>query len=490
MNKLFSGISLFILCILFGSFTNVKAYKIKVEISGLQDTTIILGHYLNKSMYPDDTLWLDKSGKGTFQNFKKLPEGLYVIYLPTSSYFQFIIGEDQEFEITADTSGQVQNIKFKGTLENQIFSDFQLLMMNLSKEAQGIQEQLKTATDEKTKTALREQMKDINDKRLNYINKVNLENPDLFVSTFLKATVDIIVPDPPNDENGGIDSTWQYYYYRYHYFDNFDISDPRLLRTPLYEDKLMNYITKVIPQIPDSIIPEVDKLMDISQSDSSLFRYMLITLFNHFGKSQIMGMDAVQIHIAEKYYVAKAWWSDPKFIEDLKERIKVNKPLLLGQIAPDIQLVQVPDEHFIAAANDTALKRNPYVGNFINLYNLKNRYTVLLFWEADCGHCKTAVPKMHELYNSELKKLDVEVLAISTLFGEEGKIEWIDFVNKHKLYDWINAWNPYDYKFKIIYDVNTTPTIYVLDENKGIVAKRINPEQVVDLIKVLIQEKK
>ena len=67
-----------------------------------------------------------------------------------------------------------------------------------------------------------------------------------------------------------IDSTWQYYYYRNHYFDNFNISDPRLLRTPFYEDKIMTYLTKVVPQIPDSLIPYADYFIEKSQSDSGL----------------------------------------------------------------------------------------------------------------------------------------------------------------------------------------------------------------------------
>ena len=54
--------------------------------------------------------------------------------------------------------------------------------------------------------------------------------PDFLSADFLNATLDMPVPDPPRDEKGNItDSTWQYYYYRKHYFDNFNISDPRLL---------------------------------------------------------------------------------------------------------------------------------------------------------------------------------------------------------------------------------------------------------------------
>ena len=78
---------------------------------------------------------------------------------------------------------------------------------------------------------------------------------------------------------------------------------------------------------------------------------------------------------------------------------------------------------------------------------------------------------------------------MSTLFGEEGKVKWVNFVNEHGLYDWINAWNPYSYDFKLKYDVISTPQIFILDENKQIVAKRIGPEQVEEIIKALMKSK-
>jgi thiol-disulfide isomerase/thioredoxin len=198
-----------------------------------------------------------------------------------------------------------------------------------------------------------------------------------------------------------------------------------------------------------------------------------------------MGMDAVQVHIADKYYIKESWWSDAKFLTDLKERTEKAKPLLIGSIAPDAELMSIPAEHFISARSDTALRRYPHVGTKINLREVPARYLVLLFWEADCGHCKVAVPELYEIYEKSLKNMNVQVLAVSTLFGEEGKMKWVDFVNEHGLYDWINAWNPYSYDFKLRYDVLTTPQIYILDENKKILAKKISPEQVEEIIKAL-----
>jgi len=462
-----------------------QGYEIKATIKGLKDTTIILGHYLNKSMYPDDTARIDKKGTGVFKGDRPLPGGMYLIYLPSTRYFEMILGEDQEFSLETDTVDFIKSLSYKGSEENQVFLAFQRFMIDLRKEADSVQTLIKNSTDETEKKNLIVQAGKINDTRIAYIEKAASDFPNLFVARFLKATLDIVVPDPPRDANGNIiDSTWQYYYFRNHYFDNFDIADPRLLRTPLYEDKVMNYLTKVVPQIPDSLIVESDKLIEKTRSDSNLFRYMLITLFNYFGKSNYMGMDAVQIHIADKYYITDSWWSDPKFIADLKERVEKTKPLLIGKIAPDIELVQVPAEHFIKAQNDTALKKFPHVGTHFRLSQVEAEFLVLVFWEADCGHCKTSIPKLHEIYENSLKSKGIQVLAVSTLFGEDGKVKWTDFINSHHLYSWINAWNPYSYDFKVQYDVLTTPQLFILDKNKKIIAKKISVEQIEELIDV------
>lgn len=480
------------LCIVINLFliANTQGYKLEVKINDLSDTTIILGHYLNKSMYPHDTAWLNKKGVGIFKGEKKLDGGMYIVFLPSTKYFEILIGDNQKFYIETDTVDFIENMIIKGSDENLVFNKFQKYMKSIQVNANDLQKKLKETDNNEEKQSYKDRLKEINENRIAYINKIVEENPGLFVSTFLKATLDIEMPEPPKDNAGNIvDSTWQYYYFRNHYFDNFDISDARLLKTPIYEEKIMNYIKNVIPQIPDSIIPEVDMLLEKSKVDSNLFRYMLITLFNYYGKLNIMGMDAVQIHIADKYYLSDSWWSDPKFIEGLKERVEKQRPLLIGKPAPDIELIHVPSEHFIKAENDTALKRFPHVGKPISLYKTESDFIVLMFWEADCGHCKKIVPKMHEIFQTKLKDKNTKVLSVSTLFGEEGKIKWINFVNKYKLYDWINAWNPYSYDFKVKYDISVTPQIFILDKNKTIVAKKIGPEQTEEIINSLIRQR-
>ena len=479
LKSLTAGILLFA----FQFVSLADGYEIRVKINGIKDTNIILGHHFAGAMYPDDTVKVDKNGIGIFKGKKTLPQGMYIIFLPSKNYFDIIIGENQKYSVENDTSNLFKKIKFSGSKENQIFFEYQYYLNDKRDEIKRLQDERKNAKTETDKEKITDQMKSIDKAVKDYRGKLITENGNLFVAKFIKATTDIEVPDLPKDSKGNvIDSFFQYKYYRNHYFDNMDISDPRLLRTPIYEEKILTYIDKVIPQMPDSIYPVIDMLIAKSRTSPELFRYMLVTLFNHYGQSQIMGFDAIALYIADKYYIKEATWADTASIRKLKDQVIKKTPINIGKIAPDIRLVFVQPEHFKAAADSIPLKKNPYVGGFFNLSDIKNDYIILYFWEADCGHCKKATPLLYDIYTKKLKEKNVAVIAISLLFGEEGKVKWIDFVNEHKLYDWINAWNPYDYKFKEIYDVATTPYIYILDKNHKIIAKRIGPEQCEEII--------
>jgi thiol-disulfide isomerase/thioredoxin len=480
MNRIVSLlVSVFVASFLFTTANAQKGYDISVTIKNISDSNAILGHYIGKSMYPDDTARFDQNGKAAFKGKKSLTQGLYIIYLPSGQYFEFIMGADQQFSLTTDTTNFVKSLESDGSPDNKIFFDFQRFMLSKRPEMEGLQSELKEAKSEKDKKKIEEKIIALNNEKTAKIKEIHQTNPDLFVSTFLMATTEVEVPQDIKS-----DQLKSYQYFKTHFFDNFNLSDVRLLYTPLYEDKINVYLDDVVLQIPDSLNKEIDMILEKTKSDSNLYKFTLVNIFNKYIKSQIMGMDAVQVHIADKYYIPDARWSDAKYIADLKKRVETLKPLLIGKIAPDEQLRYVPAEHFKQAANDTALKKYPHAGSFFKISDVKADYTVLLFWEATCSHCKIAVPQFYKIYKDSLEAMGVKVLAISTLFGKDGKEKWIDFVNKNQLYDWINAWNPYDYKYKVDYDINSTPQFFVLDKDKKIIGKKLGPEQITGFIQM------
>jgi len=471
---------------LFPSSLSGQGYRIEIQLKGLSGDTVILGEYFTTRMVPKDTVVVDAKGRGVFEGETPFVGGLYLVYYNPRYYFDMLLGENQEFDLTADTSDLAGTVSFTGSEDNQIFQDYKDFLQGKREELQHHQAQLAEAVSASDTARIRNKQEQINGEMEAYMDQIESRHASLFVNDFIGATRE---PLPPGDQLTGQkrhDDSIRYFYYRQHYFDRFDPFNVRLLHTPLYENKIINYLSRAVVQHPDTLVMATDMLLEGSKVDKDLYRYMLITLFNHFAESKFMGMDVVYFHIAEHYYIPDANWSSEEFISKLKDNLAKNKPTLIGQKAPNLTLRKVPGEHFEMAAQDTVIKRDPHIGSDFFLNDTEARYTILYFWEADCGHCKKSTPALHKVY-SRLKNQGVEVISVHAINTIEGKEKWVDFVNEHHMYDWINSWSPYSNDFRILYNLQSYPQLFVLDHEKKIVAKRITPEQAERIITNLIQ---
>ena len=190
-------------------------------------------------------------------------------------------------------------------------------------------------------------------------------------------------------------------------------------------------------------------------------------------------MDAVFICISENYYAkGKAWWLNDKQLEDIMKMYNTRKNLVVGIKADNIILMDQDS-------------------NWRSLYDVKAKYTVLVFWSPTCGHCKKEMPKLKEFYD-EWKSKGVEVYSVSTEFDNK---DWPKFI-KDNGFTWIDVSdNPEINKnapvlirsgittlnslnFRDYWDIYSTPQYYLLDENKMIIAKRINSEQLPGFIEM------
>jgi thiol-disulfide isomerase/thioredoxin len=458
-----------------------QGYRIDVEIKGVSKDTLILGEYFTTRMVPKDTLLLDQAGKGTFRGQEALTGGLYLIYIDQDHYFDFLLGDDQELKISADRNLLPASVAFQGSEDNRIFLEYKHFLQLKREELQKEQSRLHNNSTASDTLAVVERQKEINSQMEAFMDEIASEHKGLFVADFIGATREPIPPESLLTGDRRHDDSIRYFYYREHFFDFFDPFNVRLLHTPLYESKIKNYITRAVPQHPDSLIVAVDFLLQGSRNNEELYRYMLITLFNHFAESKFIGMDGVYFHIAEFYYIPDATWSSPEFLSTLKENLAKNKPTLIGQKAPNLIMRQVPDEHFGMAAQDTSIKKDPHIGQDFLIHDLSAKFTILYFWEADCGHCKKSTPALYEVY-SRLKDKDVKVISVHVINSVEGKELWVDFVNENQLFGWINCWSPYSNEFRSLYNLQSYPQLFVLDREKKILAKRVTPEQAESII--------
>ena len=472
--------------LLFPGSIHGQGYRIEIKLKGLSNDTIILGEYFTSRMIPKDTLVLDSRGFGVFSGQDAFQGGLYLVYFKPSHYFDMLLGDDQDLSIEADTADFIKSVVFEGSEDNRIFQEYKNYLQQKRGEQEMQKSLLAVAATEADSAKIKEVQDGINREMESFMNRIESEHSSLFVADFVGATREPLPTEDLLTGNRRHDDSVKYFYYKDHYLDRFDPFNIRLLHTPLYEGKIKNYLSRAIAQHPDSLVVAVDFLLDGSRKDDELYRYMLITLFNHFAESKFMGMDVVYFHIAEHYYIPDATWSSADFLQKLKENLDLNKPSLIGQKAPNLIMRRIPEEHFMMAMEDTIIKRDPHIGTDFFIHDIEARFTILYFWETDCGHCQKATPALYEVY-SRLKDKNVEVVSIHVINTVEGKGLWVDFVNEHGLYNWVNCWSPYSNEFRKLYNLQSYPQLLILDQDKKIVAKKVTPEQAESIINNLIR---
>ena len=297
-----------------------------------------------------------------------------------------------------------------------------------------------------------------------YLRGVIRENDGNLLSVLVKAMLPVEIPPvvlPQGSKNP--DSTkWvmNYLSNKNHFFDNIDLTDERLLRTPILQARLNTFFNNVLIQSADTINKEIDKIIDKVKDNSKIFQFVSVYLFNHFRESEIMGHDAVVVKLADDIYLSgKADWVSTDFKDDLRKQVERIRPNLIGKKAQDLVM-------------------NSYKGVFVSLYDIEKEFTILYFWEPDCGHCAEATPKLKTYYD-KARNQGVEIFTVCTT-GEREK--WEKYIEEHKL-DWINGWDPERRtNFGYYYNVETTPMIYILDRDKTIIAKKLSVDDIPSFI--------
>jgi peroxiredoxin len=438
-----------------------NGYEIPVNISGLRDSTIFLAYHMGDKQYIKDTVTLDSKGSGVFSGEETLPQGIYMIVLPGKKYFEVLMSTDQNFSVNCSYIDYFNTLKFSGSDENSAFIAYQKQWVVMQKKATGIVKRLQNnRQNTDSLRILSEMQKKQEDSMKSYLHSVINENNGNFLSLLVKAMLPVDVPPisvPQGTKNP--DSTkWvlNYIYNKNHFFDNIDINDERLLRTPILQARLNTFFSNVLIQSPDSISKEIDKIIGKVKDNYKVFQFISVYLFNHFRESEIMGHDAIVVKLADEIYLTgKADWVSKDFKDDLRKQVDRIRPNLIGVKAQDLVM-------------------NSYKEVFVSLYDIEKDFTILYFWEPDCGHCAEATPKLKALYD-KIKDQGVEVFTVCTT-GEKAK--WEKYIEEHKL-DWINGWDPERRtNFGYYYNVESTPMIYILDRDKTIIAKKLSVDDI------------
>lgn len=483
----------------FGFLTSVfsqNGYDISIQVKNNTDTMMYLVRTLFDRQYVSDTCKKIKNGLVRFSGKKSLEKGVYTLVNQDKAiYFDFMVNDGSKFGISFDRNDIANTLKSNGSKENERMFEYLSFMSNKNKEFNDTREKFKGKPDSVEKVAA--QITQMTDEVKKYEDAFMAKVKGTFVFDFMNMKMEKEAKDVPLASNGRPDSVFRYYYYKNHFFDGVDFKDDRILTIPFFDDRVKRYFDGVIYQYsPDSLIKEIDQVMSSCKEQGMVYNLLLSYFTYKYETDKRMGFDKVFVHIADNYITngkAKEVYSE-ETVQKIKERVDVLRNLLLEAKASELYMIDTTDGKKVSklgfdtvttskSATDLYNKHSGMLlPMFKTLYGTNAKYTILVFWDVDCGHCQTEVPKLSEELQRLKGKIDFKVLAIYTKDDLE---KWRKFIIDKKL-DFINLYDPVHINnMKDKYDIIATPVIYVLDKDKKIKGKKLAAEQVPDLIEML-----
>lgn len=215
-----------------------------------------------------------------------------------------------------------------------------------------------------------------------------------------------------------------------HFWDGIEAFDGPTDENPVLAAQIDFYFDKMVAPLPDSITPEIDRLIDRTSFNADLRDFILWHLLEKYRHPEYMSQDQVFVYLYDNYFSQLE-------IKDLNES--------------NLSLIRDKAETFrrLALFN---LAPNFAINDSVDLHSVESGYTVLFFFDHDCDVCKQEIQDLDSICT---KHPEITVLAIDMNTND---------VRVDALYG--------------LYDIETTPLIYVLDNEKRIIAKKIRAKQI------------
>ncbi len=455
-----------------------KMFRVTLKTPSYKAGIAFFCYHLGKNLNIEDSAVVNTQGVAIFKGNRTLPGGIYAIVFPGKNLsFDFFIDKGQDITITAD-SANLQAVEITGAPENTLFQQYQKFVSTKGLLMQ--QERIAYTSSRTSKDSLLHQEnyngynKELNDFRDDIIKN----NPESMMTAMLNAMKEPeLLKSKPTSRQDTLDN---YNYYKAHYWDGLTFMDERVIRTPFFLPKLERYYREVIQQSSDSIIQDLDYKLLLARSCPEMYKFLLNWLTDEYINPKYMGQDAVFVHLFEKYHSkGLSNWLNEKQMETISRRAYMQMSNLIGVKAANLEMV------------DSTGKSSP-------LYDLNAAYTLVIFWDPTCGHCKEEVPRIDSLYRASWKAHGVRIYSV--LSDNDKKNEWVNYIKENKIGDWTQVYETKEMEkivtdaqrpgFRQLYDVTQTPTLFLLDKEKRIIGKKLSWEQLNDFLKTKWNEKK
>lgn len=389
-----------------------------------------------------------EEGKFSFTLPNDAEIGMYrLVYDLQNQLYIDVLYNKEDIAFSANPFRPNAAIRFYNSEENRLFQKYLTAVNGPQYSVDSVQLKYFSAVDETEKKALAKAYKIFYNQVETSQKTYETSSKNTMAHHFIKAMA--------RHNNPDIAATPQQYLedMKSNYLNGIDVRDSILLRSNLIYQRIMNYIFMQTSDDPEVMAKaqkgSVAKVMEKIMPNPSLYKDVIEGLLQVFSQE-----DNTQLvrFILEQYYTKLPEESiDQKFKKELEAQLKT----AIGSKAPPIVWQENGQEQ--------------------RLYDLMGAdYYVVVFWSSTCGHCLKEIPVLADF---EKDKKNTKVVAIG-LEEEESKAGWEDIIKDYPFFINIYGRGKWENPFAKTYAVHATPTYFILDKDKTIIAK---PDTVGDL---------
>ncbi|MCR4659182.1 MAG: DUF5106 domain-containing protein [Bacteroidales bacterium] len=428
-------------------------YRFVLTIDGNKDSVIMLGHYYASGNRVIDTARRDNRGRFVFSGNEILKPGMYFFVNEKGNYVEFVVyNESPFFTFHTEQDDWTLRMKVEGSRQNTLMFNYQRMLERIYSD---IESQKATMDSAQLASFAPRAVAIIDSARLDFVNTY----PNSMVARVMKAT---LPPEVPVADPDG--TPWsreqRREYYLDHYFDNIPLDDEMIIRTPknVFYQRVMDYIDNALKYaMPDEVERHLDTILNRATPDGDVYQWLLLTFAQKYLQSNVMSYDQVYVHLILKYY-ANAEWASPSSVEQEVDRATKWERLLIGKEAPELMMY------------DTLRYLH-------SLHRMPADYKLLIFWSPSCGHCKEIIPQVYEKFVEYSQTVSIGAYAVLTEPDTNSVKQWKKFIKEHGIDNtrWINLnGGEANIDWRDVYDVQTTPQIYLLNAENEIIAKKLD----------------
>ncbi|MDP1621032.1 MAG: redoxin domain-containing protein [Bacteroidales bacterium] len=438
--------NIFILILLFVSGLSQAQNTIDGTLPDFGGKKIFLMSIYGEKLKAIDSTTTDTGGHFSFTIINRLP-GMYRVFWNKEGFVD-LVWNQEDVKFTTSSVYPEDSLQIFSSLENKINLTYSKLdRINQSK----LQLLMPVVDYYPVKDAFyalaKKEMEGIQKSQQRYLDSLAGLYPNSFAVRMAKAYQTPFIP-------AGIDKEDRINLLRQHYFDRVDFSDTALLRSMVFVNKAIAYLSLYsnnrLPQkqLEAEFIKAVTLMLGAASVSPVIYKFWLDYLVGGFDKYHF---DEVITYIADNF-------QDPSSCEDqerksaLQKKLDTFKKIALGKIAPEMEAPDVK-------------------GKLVRLSEIRSPYTLVMFYATTCPHCVSMTPRLKELYDNQRPK-QFEVMAVSI---DTSRNDWINFIKEQKL-NWINVsdLNGFGSKSADDFNIYATPTMFLLDAEKKILAKPIS----------------